>query len=185
MSVAPGAVTPAALTTAISGLQQLRADFDGSFGVPAAPPTEREPVLVIRAGNESFAVRAGQIAGLLKSRKIVPLPSRIPELLGVASLRGSLLPVYDLAGLLGIPTAGTLPGWLLLVPSNPPVGLAFDEFEGRQQPEWISDAPGERRHVRQLVRLGPAVCSVLDIRGLAEAIRKRAGLPEPAKEETQ
>jgi chemotaxis signal transduction protein len=163
-------------------LAQLRSAFDRSFSVPAQSREDRESVIQIRVGGEVFAVRAGHIAGLVKSRKIVPLPSRIPELLGVAALRGSLIPVYDLAALLGISPGVSGPSWLMLVPCDTPIGLAFDGFEGQQEPEWLSGEQSARQHVRQLVRIGPAVRAVLDIPGLAETIRKRAGLVEPAKE---
>src|ERR1019366_4473035 len=115
----------------MDGLAALRSAFDGTFVAPPRSRQERYPVIQIRLGGEVFAVRAAHIAGLVKSRKIVPLPSRIPELLGVSALRGSLIPVYDLAALLGIPPAVSGPSWLMLAPGETPIGLAFDGFEGR------------------------------------------------------
>jgi purine-binding chemotaxis protein CheW len=167
------------------GLAALRSAFDGTFAALPRSRQERDPVIQIRLGGEVFAVRAGHIAGLVKSGKIVPLPSRIPELLGISALRGSLIPVYDLAALLGIPPAASGPEWLMLAAGETPIGLAFDGFEGRQEPEWLSGEPGGRQHVRQLVRIGSAVRAVLDIPGIAEAIRQRAGIAAPAKEKKQ
>ena len=169
----------------MDGLAALRSAFDQTFVAPPRSRPERDPVIQIRLGGEVFAVRAAHIAGLVRSRKIVPLPSRIPELLGVSALRGSLIPVYDLAALLGIPPAVSGPSWLMLAPGETPIGLAFDGFEGRQEPEWLSGEPGERQHVHQLVRIGSAVRAVLDIPGITEAIRQRAGIAEPAKEKKQ
>jgi len=173
------------MSTEGHALEQLRSAFDETFAVPFRSREDQESVIQIRVGSEPFAVRPGHIAGLVKSRKIVPVPSRIPELLGASALRGSLIPVYDLAAMLGIPPGVTGPTWLILAPGDPPIGLAFDGFEGRQVPEWFSDEQGERQYVRQLVRIGSAVRAVLDIPGLAEAIRRRAGLAEPAKERKQ
>jgi purine-binding chemotaxis protein CheW len=167
-------------------LAQLRSAFDETFALPWRRRQEPGSVIQIRVGSEVFAIRTGHIAGLVKSGKIVPLPSRIPELLGVAALRGSLIPVYDLAALLGMPPVVNAPSWLALVPCDAPIGLAFDGFEGQQVPEWLGEEKGvAREHVRQLVRIGSAVRAVLDIPGLAEAIRKRAGIKEPAKERKQ
>jgi hypothetical protein len=73
----------------------------------------------------------------------------------------------------------------MLAAGETPIGLAFDGFEGRQEPEWLSGEPGGRQHVRQLVRIGSAVRAVLDIPGIAEAIRQRAGIAAPAKEKKQ
>lgn len=162
-------------------LAQLRSSFDHSFGVLAESCESPESVIQIRVGSEGFAVRACQIAGLVKSRKIVPLPGRITELLGVAALRSSLVPVYDLAALLGIPASGSGATWLLLVPGETLIGLAIDGFEGRQVPEWLGDEQSARQHIRQLVRVGSAVRAVLDIPGIAAAIRQRAGLTEQDK----
>jgi chemotaxis signal transduction protein len=163
----------------------LRSAFDESFALPSRSREDQESVIQIRVAGEVFAIRCSQTAGLLKSRRIVPLPSRIPELLGLAALRGSLLPVYDLAALLGISRGVSAPSWLILAPGDTPIGLAFDGFEGQHVPDWLSGEPSERQYVGQLVRIGPAVRAVLDIPGLADAIRKRAGLAEPAKERNQ
>ena len=171
----------------LPALAQLRSAFDESFAAPAASREHHESVIQVRVGSEVFAIRTGHITGLVKSRKVVPLPSRIPELLGLAALRGSLIPVYDLAALLGIPPGVNGSSWLILVPGDTPIGLAFDGFEGQQVPEWLCDERSARspEPVRQLVRMGSAVRAVLDIPGVAEAIRKRAGLAEPAKERKQ
>ena len=162
-------------------LAQLRTDFDNGFAQAPRISADHESVVQIRVGGEAFAIRTGDIAGLVKSRKIVPLPSRMPELLGLTALRGSLIPVYDLAALLGL-SPGPGPSWLILATGDTPIGLAFEGFEGRQVPEWLSER-SERHYVRQLVRTGSTVRAVLDVPGLSEAIRKRAGITKPAKED--
>ena len=50
------------------------------------------------------------------------------------------------------------------------------DSRGSKLPEWLSDGQVEGRYVRRLVRIGSAVRAELDIPGLADAIRKRAGL---------
>jgi purine-binding chemotaxis protein CheW len=169
----------------LQALDRLRSAFDEGFALPYVGREDPESVIQLRVGSEVFAIRTGRIAGLVKFRKIVHLPSRIPELLGVAALRGSLIPVYDVAALLGIPAGVGGPSWLLLVPGDTVIGLAFDAFEGQHVPEWFSDEPGTDLHVSQLVRIGSAVRAVLDIAGMAQAIRRRAGLAEPARERKQ
>jgi chemotaxis signal transduction protein len=169
----------------LGALTQLRRDFDETFAVLPPVREKYEPIIQIRVGNEVFAVRTGHIAGLAKDRKIVSLPSRIPELLGLAALRGSLIPVFDLAALLGIPAGVGAPSWLLLVRCDTLIGLAFDGFEGQQTPQGFSEEQSAGQHVRQLVRMGAVVRSVLDLPSLADSIQKRAGLREPAKETKQ
>jgi purine-binding chemotaxis protein CheW len=164
------------------GVTRLRLAFDGSFAVPPRAREERASVIQIRIGADVFVIRTVDIAGLMKIDKVVPLPSRIPELLGLTARRGSLIPVFDLAALLGIASGVCGPSWLVLVPCETPIGLAFDGFEGRQTPEWLSEQQNTGQYVRQLVRTETAVRPLLDIPGLVEAIRAKAGLTEPAKE---
>jgi chemotaxis signal transduction protein len=165
-------------------LAQLRSGFDQGFAAAPRGSEAHEFVILIRVAGEVFAIRPCDIAGLVRSRKIVPVPSRTKELLGVTALRGALIPVYDLAALLGIPPGTGGLSWLVLAPGDTPIALAFDRFEGQQIPEWLSER-SERQHVRQLVRTGSTIRAVLDVRGLAEAIRKGAGIKEPAKEREQ
>jgi purine-binding chemotaxis protein CheW len=121
----------------------------------------------------------------VKAGQVTALPSRIPELLGLTALRGSLIPVFNLATLLGMPPGVSRPSWLVLVACDTIIGLACDGFEGRQTPEWLGEDRAAQPHVLQLVRTGTGVRAVLDIPGLAQAIRTRAGLTEPAMEKKQ
>jgi chemotaxis signal transduction protein len=164
-------------------LAHTRAAFDESFAMSARGRDRRESAILVRVGSHVFCIRSRHICGLAKGRRIVPLPSRIPELLGLIALRGSLVPVYDLAALLAV-TPGASHPWVALVPGETPLGLAFDEFEGQLEAEWLADGQtaSPREHFRPLARMGSAVRAVLDIPGLAQAIRKRAGIADPAKE---
>lgn len=114
------------------GVLALRREFDGSFA--QAPRLEREPLeglLAIRLGGDPYAIRVSEINGIHADRRIMPLPTPVPELLGVAGLRGQIAPVYDLAALLGYARASS-PRWLILLRGSPQrtyVALAFDTFE--------------------------------------------------------
>jgi purine-binding chemotaxis protein CheW len=165
-------------------LAQLRSGFDRSFAAIPRSGEDRASVILIRVAGEVLAIRPCEISGLVKSRKIVPVPSRLPELLGVTALRGALVPVYDLAALLGVPRGTGGLSWLILAPGDTPIALAFDGFEGQEIPEWLGE-PSERQHVRQLVRVGSTIRALLDVRGLTEAIRKSAGVNGPAQEKEQ
>jgi chemotaxis signal transduction protein len=92
--------------TAPVGIEQrvrlLRSAFDEAFSLaPVATPESFEDLLVIRVAGAPYSLRARQITGLVASRRIVPLPSATPQLLGVAGHRGALVLVYSLAALLG------------------------------------------------------------------------------------
>ena len=79
----------------------LRQAFDGSFAQPA---TERrqdsEPYLALRVSSTAYAIAVQQIGGFAPARKIVPIGSALPALLGVTAVRGRLYPVYSIEALL-------------------------------------------------------------------------------------
>src|ERR1700760_4167096 len=108
-------------------IDELRGDFDRSFAEPArSHDVEHAELLAVRAGGRPYALRLSQTAGLHPDRPVTPLPGPIPALLGLAGFAGTVVPVYDLAGLLGHPGA-TRPRWLVLAAGTPPLALAFHE----------------------------------------------------------
>jgi purine-binding chemotaxis protein CheW len=164
----------------------LRQEFDGAFAAPLPGAGEgRESLISLRAAGEGLAVRTMHITGLAKRRRIVPVPSTVPGLLGIMGFRGALLPAYDLAALLGLQAAAG-GAWLLLANPESPIGLVFDEFEGQVEIEpaglYESEAPRSRRHLRTMARVGTGHRAVIDIPGILAQIRKTAAVLEPAKE---
>lgn len=159
----------------------LRRSFDESFAVAAASKLERlEGLLAIRVGGDPYALRLSQISGLYADRRIVAVPSPVVELLGIVGLRGTMLPVYDLAALLRYPPAAS-PRWMVLAGgSQQPVGFAFEGFDAHVQvPEasLVSDearaasAVTARQHVRGNVRVAGALRLIIQIASVVETIR--------------
>ena len=153
--------------------QALRAAFDAAFTSPPADPRPAEvPLLVLRVGTARVAVRALETGGLVAPGRIEPVPSRRRELLGVAGLRGTLLPVYGLARLLGIDDAGETPRWLLLAGGAAGVGLAFGALEAyRRVPEAALEvASGATGALRELVRVEAGALPVVSMPALLREI---------------
>ena len=95
-------------------LAGLRQDFDRSFTEPARRhDVEHAELLAVRAGGRPYALRLSQTAGLYPDRPVTPLPGPLSALLGVAGFGGTIVPVYDLAALLGHPLPER-PRWLVL-----------------------------------------------------------------------
>jgi len=168
-------------------LAELRREFDATFAAPPQGQGEgRESLITLRVGGEALAVRTLHITGVAKRRRIVPVPTHVPGLLGIMALRGALLPVYDLATILKLPAAAGPGSWLMLIGRETPVGLIFDEFESQMEVEraclFESESSGQRQHLRLVARLGTAHRAVIDIPGLVEEIRRTAGTLEPLKE---
>jgi chemotaxis signal transduction protein len=126
------------------------------------------------------------MSGLATDKKIVPLPSRRPELIGVVGIRGSLLPVYSLAALLGYRTHPVSSRWLALSRGGEPVGFAFEEFEGfvgvLKKDVHAAEEGNARRHVREVARVGNLTRPVVDISSALEVFKARAGETGPMKE---
>jgi chemotaxis signal transduction protein len=111
-------------------LLQLRGDFDRSFTEPARQhDVEYAELLAILAGGRAYALRLSQASGVHSDRPVTPLPGPQPALLGVAGFSGAIVPVYDLAALLGHPVPER-PRWLVLAAGTPPLALAFHDLDG-------------------------------------------------------
>src|SRR5437764_764516 len=95
---------------------ELRATFDQTFGLPflSQGADRREDLLAIRLAGNAYAIKVREISGLANNRKIIALPSAIPELLGIAGIRGELVPVYSLAALMEVNRGSEGDRWLAL-----------------------------------------------------------------------
>ena len=119
------------MTASVAGrIARLRRDFDRSFAEPVRRHDEEHvELLAIRAGGRRYALRLAQSAGLHPDRPVTPLPGPLPALLGLAGFAGTVVPIYDLAALLGHPI-GEKPRWLVLAAGLPALGLAFHQLDG-------------------------------------------------------
>ncbi|HEU4583990.1 MAG TPA: chemotaxis protein CheW [Polyangiaceae bacterium] len=162
---------------------ELARAFDAGFARPPEPRAqELIDVLAIRLGNAPHALRLAQVAGLYAQRPIAALPSAVPELLGLVSLRAAIVPVYDLASLLGRP-AQQAPRWLVLAAAAP-VALAFDTLDGyrRLAPEAIVTGPAQAGAERgpELARVEEELRPMVDLRAVLDRIAARASAAQGA-----
>jgi chemotaxis signal transduction protein len=156
---------------------ELRREFDQGFALPARATDETlEDVLVIRVGSESYIVRAGELSGVAENRKLSPVPSSAPDLLGLVSVRGLLVPVFGLPSLLGYATDSESFRWLLLVGTDEPVALAFHALTGfnRLPRSAFSPAAGPGP-TRETASFDGQVRVVIGVSTLVTSIRERLG----------
>ncbi|HWD58451.1 MAG TPA: chemotaxis protein CheW [Stellaceae bacterium] len=159
----------------------LRDAFDRSFAEPLPPdPPPFADLLAIRIGTEPYALRLCEIAGLFADRKITPIASRVPALLGIVGHHGAIVPVYDLHVLLEH-RAVDATRWLATA-ADTPVAFAFAAQEGqlRCRPDAIvphqSDGPA-RRHAREFIRIADLVRPIVDLGAVIAELRRQV----PAK----
>jgi chemotaxis signal transduction protein len=175
--------------TRLLSAPEMRVAFDMAFAAPAIRRQEGiDPFLAVRLGGDPYAVRLFAIAGFAPARTIVAFPGAPPAMLGLAGLRGSLVPVYDLATLLGYPPERTPLRWFLVCGTADVVAFAFAELEGHLQvvaSESTSNAEGAiaRRHVRQVLHVPDGARAIIDVPSLIEVVEKAASPPAQSKEQ--
>lgn len=156
---------------------RLREAFDESFArEPAPPAVEQEDLLVVDVGGDEYALRCREIARLVADRPIVPTPAAMPALIGIAGVRGEIVPVFSLRSLLGYPPSAA-PRWFVVAAGPQPAGLAFDRLEGhvRVARESLAPAPtanreGNPRQLRVSVATARGARPVLEIGSLLRDI---------------
>ena len=160
-------------------LGDLRKAFDEAFASPLDEKTPHEDLLAVTIAGDPYAFRIRDIASLWARPTIVPLPSRRSDLLGLAGLRGALVPVYSLALTMGYPMAGPPPRWLVACGSRAPLAFAFEEFERYLRvptSEIRGGAPPgrQRSHVDQLAGDGPLLRGIVDLTSIVRALTEEA-----------
>ncbi|MCU1279833.1 MAG: chemotaxis protein CheW [bacterium] len=153
----------------------LRRAFDESFArPPATRADDHERLLSLRIGAEGYAFRLGEISGFVVARKIVSLASTVAGALGLAGIRGSLVPVYSLAALLGHGGDDEAARWFVLCGAPDPIALAFAQFDGylevpRRDLHAVS-GPSDRGPVATVARTGARNLGIIGISTLMETI---------------
>lgn len=165
----------------------LRRAFDLSF---ASQPPQASPeacdLLLIRVAGDPYAIRLGEIAGLVAGRRVVPVPAVTLDLLGLAGIRGGVVPVFGLLSILGYGQAPGSPRWMVLCGAEDPIALAFSDFEGHLRVPKSSLHADEsprttRQYVDQVVRTDAGVRAVIGIPLVVATIRNRVGQRQPTR----
>jgi purine-binding chemotaxis protein CheW len=84
----------------------------------------------LRVASETYAMPVEFVLEVAELGDIAPVPRSRPEMLGVWNLRGQILPVVDLALLLGIPRAAPPRRLLVAEAGGRRAGFAIDEVSG-------------------------------------------------------
>jgi purine-binding chemotaxis protein CheW len=95
--------------------------------------SERQEIVVVRAGGRLLGVPAEEVAGVERWRKPTPLPHATPAVLGIVSVRGRILTLLDPLALLGErrtdATVQTTPAFILALRGDEQLALAVDSQE--------------------------------------------------------
>jgi purine-binding chemotaxis protein CheW len=138
-------------------------------------PTDSETrMLVFRVGDERFALPIGAVNEVVDMPAVQQLPDAAKNILGVATLRGELVAIYDPRALLqaGDDSHGTV---LLFASGNRRIGLAIDDVYDPMlmKADEVRSAPGVDASdglLLGVVRRGTDLIGVLDDDALMRAL---------------
>lgn len=160
--------------------RELRESFDRSFSMPRVPSTApADDLLLVRICGRRYALRIAELRGLFPGRKVTPLPSADPALLGIVGIRGQLVPTYSLAVLLDFGGGPSEHSSLVLCEQlNLTVALAFDEFveSVRVSESDLHASPVAERlptHIAQVARIVPETCYVISTGSILKSIARK------------
>ena len=131
-------------------------------------------------------------ADIRHTREVVVLPDRTPvprapaHVLGVANLRGYIVPIVDIRHLLGLPPrppseASRTPRTIILEGDGAQIAIATDEVLGLESFDEVLPADpaadvaegSDAAPALGLLRRGDGMVTLLDVPGLVEAVRVR------------
>ena len=96
-------------------------------------------------GGEEYVLPVDEVREVLKSRELTIVPNSPPHVLGVTSIRGTVLPVIDLGRRLGLPpaTRDEKARIIIISPDDEDAGIIVDRVTGvvRLSPDAIRPAP--------------------------------------------
>jgi len=168
---------------------ELRERFDRSFAEPVdRHEVEYVELLAVQAGGRPYVLRLGQTFALHPDRPVTPLPGPLGALLGVAGFGGAIVPVYDLATLLGHPVPDR-PRWLVLAAGDPALAFAFHELDGHVRVPGaliITETAGGRNRgsVRGMAPLPDGTRPIVDLTAARAAVHALAKHADSGERQT-
>ncbi|MEA2168964.1 MAG: purine-binding chemotaxis protein CheW [Solirubrobacteraceae bacterium] len=116
----------------------------------------------MRMGSEHYALSIHEVHEVADLGEVTPLPGAPRPFLGVRNLRGEVLPVIDLAGLLGVEAAGPPERVVVAQTGAFRAGLAVEAVVGVVElPE--SDTPVESAALKGAVLVDGTLIGIVDL----------------------
>lgn len=140
-------MTPPARIEGLESLPVRPAQANESIAESSSESVVR--VCMVSIGQELFAIDLASVREVFEVESVTPVPGMPSMLIGVTNLRGTVVPLLDLRGLLGLDGVdGEMPFAIILRHMNKQVGVLVDHV-----PE-IRIVP--RTHVQSTAQAGSA-----------------------------
>jgi purine-binding chemotaxis protein CheW len=129
-------------------------------------------VVRLRVGREEYALPVENVREVAELGELAPLPGTPPVVLGVRNLRGQILPVYDLAAVLGVVGDGTPRRLVVAENDGRQAGLAIDEVS---DVDVLPDPTGETDSplLRGSTLAGEGLVGIVDVPALFGALERQ------------
>lgn len=163
---------PQAMKTAASAAQETATPSEPTSGDESVEtPMEELEMLSFRLGGEAYAVMVDDVREVLKLPDLTVVPNAPDYILGVISLRGTMLPIMDLCKRFGItaPARDEKSRIVVVNPDEEDVGLMVDRVTGvlKIMPDDVKPTPENIEHgaeyLRGIVRKEDKLYILLDL----------------------
>lgn len=135
------------------------------------------------AGGQSFSLAITHVREIRRWSPVTPLPNAPRELLGVMNLRGSVIPIYDLAASFGLPPTAENHRNVIVVATHEgqTVGLlveavseilSVDRTRIQETPDLRSE--NTRRSITGVITLDDGMTRVIDLAAILHSARRTA-----------
>jgi purine-binding chemotaxis protein CheW len=133
------------------------------------------------AGGQSFSLAITQVREIRRWSPVTPLPNAPSDLLGVMNLRGSVIPIYDLAASFSLPPTTESPRNVVVVAmhAGQTVGLLVEAVSeilsvDRSQIQDTPDIRTEnlRRSITGVITVDDGMSRVIDLGAMLQGARK-------------
>jgi chemotaxis signal transduction protein len=122
----------------------------------------------VRVGDENYALAVDDVLEVAELGELTPVPGAGDAVVGVRNLRGQVVPVVDLATVLGAQGASSPKRIVITERAGRTAGLAVDEVVGvATLPETSEEA--ESQHLTRATLVDSALVGVVDIGSVLEA----------------
>jgi purine-binding chemotaxis protein CheW len=155
--------------------------------VLASNPTDNQPnvsetldVLLIELNGELYALPSASVREVIRYRDYTPVPGAPAVLPGILNQRGTILPVVDIARLLGLQTPPPTRATRLIAASHNEIDMAllaervYDLVElsaAAIDPLPTALDPARARYLRGVVRYADQPVALLDLDELISGLR--------------
>nr|WP_246389290.1 chemotaxis protein CheW [Microvirga mediterraneensis] len=121
----------------------------------SGPSVASQLFLTVEVGRERFALPASDIAEVIRPPAVTRVPLGPPSLLGVANLRGAVMPMVSLHGLFGDEPHLSANARVVVLNRNTPIGIVIDRVASLEDSgsDASSDAEDEKRASERLLDL--------------------------------